>query len=241
MVAAVACAVGFFGVAITSWGTAVRDWPPFLRASDEYPPDVAHTIERLWLAPTFTRTVMGDPASVPLALLLKFVDTPDVAAGVARHLGLTTYDVTTLGGDWYEAGDGNRTRGVYHVLMRDGARRVILSWGRHRSPIVGAIGGSALTRLEFADPDGRTAPHLVVNVIVDNAIAAGVTRPIVLLFGWLVDRKLAEAFRTATAAARWAHEQPADFCAWLDGAVAAERRADVREVFRECAGAARAD
>jgi hypothetical protein len=78
-------------------------------------------------------------------------------------------------------------------------------------------------------------------VIVDNAVAAGVTRPILLLFGWLVDRKLAEAFRTATAAARWAHEHPADFCAWLDSAVAIDRRANLRDVFGECAGAARAD
>ena len=68
MLVAVACAVGLLGVAVKSWSTAVRDWPPFLRASAEYPPDIADRIERLWLAPTFTRTVSGDPASVPLAL-----------------------------------------------------------------------------------------------------------------------------------------------------------------------------
>ena len=234
MLVAMACVVGFLGVAVTSWSTAVRDWPPFLRASAEYPPDIATTIERLWLAPTFTRTVAGDPASVPLALLLKFVDTPDVAAGVARHLGLTTYDVITLGADWYEAGDGNRTHGVYRVLMRDGGRRVILSWGTHRSPIVGAISGSALTRLEFADDEGRTVQRLVVNVIVDNRLAAGITRPILLLFGRLVDRKLAEAFRTVSAAALWAQANPDHFCGWLDGAVATERRAELRDVFDQC-------
>jgi hypothetical protein len=229
-----ACAVGCFGVTVTSGGTAIRDWPPFLRASDAYPSDIADTIERLWHAPTFTRTVIGDPASVPLALLLKFVDTPDVAAGVARHLGLTTYDVTMLGGDWYEAGDGNRTRGLYHVLMRDGGRRVILSWGSHRSTIVGAIGGSALTRLEFADDDGRTVQRLVVNVIVDNPVAAGITRPILLLFGGLVDRKLAEAFRVLSAVVLWAHANPDHFCGWLGGAVATERRAELRDVFKQC-------
>lgn len=239
MLCAVACAVAL-SAAVTAWATAVRDWPPFLRGSGEYPPDIAETIGRLWLAPTFTRTVTAEAASVPLAVFLKFVDAPDVTADLARHLGLTTYDVTVLGGDWYEAGDGNRTHGVYHVLMRDGARRVILSWGTHRSTIVGAIGGSALTRLELADQDGRTAQRLVVNVIVDNALAAGVTRPILLLFGWLVDRKLAEAFRTATAAAQWAHEHPADFCAWLDSAVAADRRVELRDAFGQCAGAARA-
>ena len=240
MLVAVACAVGLLGVAVKSWSTAVRDWPPFLRASAEYPPDIADRIERLWLAPTFTRTVSGDPASVPLALLLKFVDTPDVAAGVARHLGLTTYDVTTLGGDWYEAGDGNRTHGIYRVVMRDGGRRVILSWGSHRSSIVGAIGGSALTRLDFTDDDGRTMQRLVVNVIVDNPLAAGITRPILLLFGGLVDRKLAEAFRTVSAAASWAQANPDGFCGWLDGAVVTERRAALRDVFEQCE-AGRAD
>ena len=110
----------------------------------------------------------------------------------------------------------------------------MLSSGTHRSGIVGTIGGSALTRLEFGDEAGRTSQRLVVNVIVDHGLVAGVTRPLLLLFGSLVDRKLSEAFRTATAAAVWAHENRTDFCGWLNGAVASERRAELGDVFAEC-------
>jgi hypothetical protein len=139
-----------------------------------------------------------------------------------------------LGDDWYAADDGDAARGVYLVLLRDGGRRVILSWGTHRGSILGAVSGSALTRLEFADDGGRAAQRLVVNVIIDNGVAAGLTRTILPLFAWFVDRKLAEGFRTTAAAAAWAHTKPDEFCAWLGGALAADRRSELLDVFDEC-------
>jgi len=51
----------------------------------------------------------------------------------------------------------------------------------------------------------RTTQRLVVNAIIDNGIAAGITRPFLLLFGWFGNRKLTEAFRNTAAAAEWAH------------------------------------
>jgi hypothetical protein len=222
-----------------SSGSEARQWPPFLRASDEYPAHVANAVRRLWADATFTRTVSAEPVPVPLAFYLRFVDTPDVTAAAARHLGLTTYDVRVLGGDWYEADDGNRTHGVYHVLVRDGARRVVVSWGTHSGSLLGTIGGSALSRLEFAEDGGQATQRLMVNAIIDNGLVAGMTRPILLLFGWLVDRKLGEAFRTAAAVAQWAHAKPDAFCAWLDSAFADERRDDILKVFGECVEADR--
>lgn len=224
----------------SSPGAGARDWPPFLRARSEYPADLANTVKRLWIDPTFTRTVSAEPVPVPLASYLRFVDVPDVTAAAARHLGLTTYDVRALGAEWYEADDGNRTRGVYRVLARDGGQRVVVSWGTHHGSILGTIGGSALTRLEFADERGRATPRLVVNAIIDNGLVAGMTRPILLLFGWFVDRKLGEAFRTAATVAVWAHEDPREFCAWLGTTFAGDRRANIVEVFGECAPAERA-
>lgn len=224
--------------ALASLGSTPRDWPPFLRASAEYPVPIADTIRRLWSDATFTRTVNAESAPVPLSFYLRFVDTPDVAAAAARHLGLTTYDVKPLGDDWYEAGDGNRTHGVYRVLARAGARRVVLSWGTHRSSILGTIGGSALTQLEFADDGERATQRLVVNAIIDNGIVAGMTRPVLAVFGWLVDRKLTEAFRTATTAAAWAHANPDEFCVWLRGAIPGARHAEILAVFGECVEAA---
>jgi hypothetical protein len=118
--------------------------------------------------------------------------------------------------------------------VRDGGRRIVRSWGTHHGSIFGTIGGSALTRLELGDDAGRVTQRLVVNVIVDNGLAASVTRPILFLFGGFVDRKLTEAFRTAAAAAAWAHARPEEFCAWLSGAVTDPRRAELRDVFAEC-------
>jgi len=226
-------------VAVTALGSVPRDWPPFLPAGDDYPADLANAVRRLWTEATFTRTVKAAPAPVPLSSYLRFVDAPDVTAAAARHLGLTTYDVKVLGDDLYEADDGNRTRGVYRVLVRDGARRVILSWGTHHGSILGTIGGSALTQLTLAGDGEGLEQRLDANVIIDNGILARITRPALLLFGSFVDRKLTEAFRTAAAAAAWAHANPDDFCAWLDGALTADRRTELRDVFDECVGGGR--
>lgn len=234
--ATVVGAITVLTLAVTALGAGTGDWPPFLRPSDEYPAPIANAVTRLWTDATFTRTVTAEPAPVPLSFYLRFVDAPDVTAAAARHLGLTTYDVRPLGDDWYEAGDGNRTRGVYRVLVRDGARRVIVSWGTHHGSILGTVGGSALTQLEFGDDGERATQRLDVNVIIDHGLVAGVTRPILLLFGWLVDRKLTEAFRTATAAAAWARAKPEEFCAWLLDAFPGERRAELLDVFEECVG-----
>jgi hypothetical protein len=220
----------------TSVGSAPADWPPFLRPRAEYPAQITKAVERLWSDATFTRTVSAAPAPVPLPFYLRFVDAPDVTAAAARHLRLTTYEVTVLGDDWYEANDGHGgASGVYRVLMRDGGRRVLLSWGAHRGSILGTVGGSALTRLEFADAGGRVTQRLVVNVIIGNALAARISRPILAVFGRFVDRKLAEAFRTAASAAAWAHAKPDDFCAWLGRTFTGARRAELLGVFDQCA------
>ena len=233
--AALVSATALLALMLTSPGAAPRDWPPFLGASDEYPADIASAVGRLWTDATFTRTVRGEPAPMPLAFYLRFVDAPDLTAAAARHLGLTTYHIKVRGDDWYEVDSGGGAHGVYRVLLRDGGRRVILSWGSHRGSILGTVGGSALTRLDFADDRGRAAQQLAVNVIIDNGVAASLTRTIVPVFGWFVDRKLTEAFRTTAAAAAWAHTKPDEFCAWLHGALAADRRQALMDVFHECA------
>jgi hypothetical protein len=234
-VATVVFVTALLALTVTSLGSAPRDWPPFLRASNEYPAQIASAVRRLWTDATFTRTVSTDPAPVPLSFYLRFADAPDLTAAAARHLRLTTYDVKLLGDDWYEADDGHGAHGVYRVLLRDGGRRVVVSWGSHRGSILGTVGGSALTRLEFADDRGRAAQRLAVNVIIDNGVAAGITRTILPLFGWFVDRKLTEGFRTTAAAAAWAHAKRDEFCAWLGGALAADRRSELLDVFDECA------
>ena len=232
---AVVCTMAFLSLAVSSLASAPPDWPPFLRGKEAYPAPIVSAVERLWVDATFMRTVRAEPAPVPLSSYLRFVDAPDVTAAAARHLGLTTYHVKVLGNDRYEADDGHGgAHGVYRVLAREGGRRVLLSWGSHRGSILGTVSGSALTRLEFADEGSRATQGLTVNVIIDNGVAASVARPVLLLFGWFVDRKLEEAFRTAASAAAWAHTKPEEFCPWLDGALTGDRRAELRDIFAEC-------
>jgi hypothetical protein len=231
--AVVVCVVTLAALAVPSSGAAPRAWPPFLHARQEYPPEIADAARRLWVDATFMRTVTAEAARVPLAFYLRFVDTPDVAAAAARHLHLTTYEVRVRGDDWYETSGGG-ARGVYRVLVRDGGRRVMLSWGTHRGSILGTIGGSALTQLEFGEAGGRVTQRLVVNAIIDSGVLARLARPVLLLFGGFVDRKLTEAFQTTATAAAWAHANPGEFCAWLDGRVTGTRRAELVEVFDEC-------
>jgi hypothetical protein len=233
-VATVACAMTVLTAAVTPLGSTPRSWPPFLHAREEYPPQIANAVSRLWIDATFTRTVSADPVPVPLSFYLRFIDMPDVAASAARHLRLTTYDVKVRGDDWYEATDGDAAHGVYRVLARDGGRRIVLSWGTHRGSIFGSVGGSALTQLEFGESADHVTQRLAVNVIIDNGIVASISRPFLLLFGWFVDRKLTEAFQTTAAAAAWAHAKPDEFCAWLDQTVTDDRRAEVLDMFDEC-------
>jgi hypothetical protein len=108
--------------------------------------------------------------------------------------------------------------------------------GTHRGSILGTIGGSALTQLEFGAAGGRLTQRLVVNAIIDDWIVAGLARPFLRLFGRFVDRKLTEAFQTTATAAAWASADPAAFCAWLDRMVTGRRRAEVLGTFEECDG-----
>lgn len=228
-------AAGLAVLVVGSARAAPRDWPPFLPASDEYSGETARAITRLWKAPTFSREVRAAPAPVPPEFYLRFVDAPDLTAAAARHLGLADYDVEVLGDDWYEADDHDGAHGVYHVLLRDGGRRVILSWGTHRGAILGTVAGSALTRLDFSGDAGRTTQGLGVHVIMDNAVAARLTRTMLPVFGWLVDRKLTEGFRTTSHVAAWAHDKPDEFCTWFRDALTPARRTELAGAFDECA------
>ena len=105
--ATIVCTVTFLVFAVTSFGSVPGDWPPFLRAGEDYPAPITSAVKRLWTDATFTRTVNADPAPVPLSFYLRFIDAPDVTAAAARHLGLTTYRVKVLGYDYHEADDGH--------------------------------------------------------------------------------------------------------------------------------------
>lgn len=202
-------------VLATARADAAAGWPPFLPPRATFAAGVVAAVERVWSDPTLSRTVEAKPADVPFAVYSAFLDTPDVTAAAARHLGLAKYEVRMLDEDWYEADDRDGARGVYRVLIREPMRRVILSWGTHTGAVLGTIGGSALTLLDFEDRGGTTAQRLEAHILIENRIAAALARLLIVVFGHIADRKLEEGFRVSAGVAEWAVKRPSEFCDWL--------------------------
>jgi hypothetical protein len=202
-------------VAAAARADATTRWPPFLPPDAGFPPGVVASVERIWRDPSLSRSVEGPVARVPFGAYAAFVDFPDVTAAAARHLGVARYEVRVLDDDWYQADDHAGARGVYRVLVRDGTRRVILSWGSHTGAVLGTLSGSALTVLDFEDRGTVTGQRLQAYVLIENRFAAALARLLIVAFGHVADRKLGEGFRVSARVAEWATEQPEAFCAWL--------------------------
>ncbi len=211
-------------------------WPAFLEPRDAFSADVVATIEHVWNESTFTRTVHSG-VYVPFAVYAAFVDTPDVTAAAARFRKSARYEVTPLGNERYLADDGDGARGQYQVLRREPKRRVILSWGQH-SGLLGTVKGSALSVLDL-EPQGNAVDQtLTVYVRIENRVAAGLARLLIVLFGGIADRKLSEGFRVTAGVAEWAVDRPDEFCAWLtQEPLRQERRERILVVLRSCAAA----
>jgi hypothetical protein len=212
-------------------------WPPFLASPVAFPADVADAVRHVWMEPTLHRTLDGLRAGVPIDVYVAFMDTPDVTAAAARFLGLARYDVTAVGNDVYRAADGEGADGFYRVLVPEGRRRVVLSWGEHSSRLLGVIRGSALTVLDTEPDAGGVRQHLTVYVRIDNTVAAFLAKLLLPLFGRLVDRKLAEGTEVTAAVARWALRDPSSFCAWLArSGIPAIRRERAAGTIAGCGG-----
>ncbi len=220
---------------LTAASNSGRDWPPFLPGREAFSPAIVDGIERVWTDPTLVRRVQGPSAHVPADLYAAFVDAPDVTAAAARLLKLAEYEVRVVERDWYVADDHTGARGLYHVLLREPGRRVILSWGEHSGSILGTIGGSALSVLEFEEHDGAIEQRIEAYVRIENRAAAVLARLLIPLFGGVADRKLTEGFAVTAKVARWAVERPAEFCRWLRAdPLPPERRERLLGLIADC-------
>jgi len=198
------------------------EFPPFLPEPERFPPEIRSEIASVWRHHTLTRAVSGRPAHAPLELFRLFVDRPEVTAAASRHLALAKFRVRQLGSDLYEAEDGEGAEGTYRVLVRDTYRRVILTWGRHSSRILGRITGASLTLLTFmpetgADGAPRIAQRVETFVRIDNVLVAFFARILLPLYSGYADRKITQTFNVTAPVSEWAHEDPKTFCQWLGG------------------------
>lgn len=210
-------------------------WPPFLPDPARFTDNVAEAVERVWVDPTFSRTVQGRPVRAPRALYAALLDTPEITAAAARARQLSRDDVQPLGGEWYAARDHQGAHGVYVVLERSDTRRVILSWGEHAGGLLGTIHGSALTVLSLESSGNAVHPSLTAHVRIENRVAAALARVFLVVFGGVADRRLRETFEVAAAVAEWAAAAPDESCGWLLQTPAApERRERILSALPPC-------
>jgi len=153
------------------------------------------------------------------------LDHPDFAASIARALKLGEYRVTPLE-DGYWGDDNRGAQGTIRVLHADGGRRLFHLEGRYDPRGLPAIAGQLLVLLEFRHAedgeggsvvDSSLTGHVRIDTPVVGVIAqvvGALSRPLVER---AVERKVRRFFRTAARVSRWAHDEPEQLVAALDG------------------------
>jgi hypothetical protein len=199
---------------------------PLPIATSELPGAARARAESVLARSIFAQRVSGIRYASREDVFRFLLDHPDFAAGVARALRVGEYRLRRLDDDAYWGDDKRGATGVLRVLYSDDRRRLYHLEGRYERKWLPTIEGQLLVLLEFrheADETGRTAVEqsLTGHVRIDTplvgtlALALGaVSRPLVER---AVERKVRRFFNTVARVSRWAHDEPEQLAAALDG------------------------
>jgi hypothetical protein len=153
------------------------------------------------------------------------LDHPDFAASVARALHVGEYRVFARDDDYW--GDDNRgATGVIRVLFADEHSRLYHLEGRYEQRWLPTVEARLLVLLEFrheSDEAGGTIVEqsLTGHVRIDTPMVGGLAQALGALSRPLVERaverKVRRFFRTVARVTRWAHDEPEQLAAALDG------------------------
>jgi hypothetical protein len=153
------------------------------------------------------------------------LDHPDFAATVARVLRLGEYRVTPRE-DGYWGDDNRGAKGMMHVLFADDSRRLYYLEGRYERPLVPTIQGRILVLLEFHHEPSELGGTEVIqgltgHVRIDTALVGAAAHLLGILSRSLVERaverKVQRFFGTVARVSRWAHDEPDQLMAALEG------------------------
>jgi hypothetical protein len=177
-------------------------------------------------ASVFAQRVTGIRHESREAVFRYLLDHPDFAAAVARALRLGEYRITPLEEDGYWADDNRGATGVVRVLYADESRRLFHLEGRYERRRLPTLEGQILVLLEFhhgEDERGRgiVESSLTGHVRVDTPLVGAVAQMVAALSRPLVERaverKVRRFFQTVARVSRWAHDEPEQLAAALDG------------------------
>ena len=153
------------------------------------------------------------------------LDHPDFAAAVVRALRLGQYRVDARD-DWYWGDDSRGARGMIRMLYTDEGRRLYHLEGMYEGRGLPTIQGRMLVLIEFQhedDPAGGTrveasvTGHIRLDTPLVGAfaqVATTLARPVVER---AAERKVRRFFATVARVSRWAHDEPEQVWAALEG------------------------
>jgi len=202
-----------------------RDTPPLGVPVDALAPPARARADVVLASTVFAHRVGGIRHQSREDVFRFLLDHPDFAAAVARALRLGQYRVSPRE-DGYWGDDSRGATGMIRILHADDERRLFHLEGRYQRGVFPAIEGQLLVLLEFrheADDQGGTVVestltgYLRLDTPLVGAIAqvaGALSRPLVER---AVERKVRRFFGTVARLSRWAHDQPEQLLAGLDG------------------------
>jgi hypothetical protein len=173
----------------------------------------------------FAHRITGLRARSRESVFRFLLDHPHFAAAVARALRLGRYHVEPRD-DGYWGDDSRGARGMIRMLYADEGRRLYHLEGTYEGHRLPTIQGRMLVLIEFQhqdDPTGGTRVEASVtgHVRLDTPLVGTVAHLVATLarptVERAVERKVRRFFGTVARVSRWAHDQPEQFWAALEG------------------------
>lgn len=230
---ALGVALGLSAMPVAGWAEPEEPAPVPVVTLDALPLEIPLTAlsepgrtraEAVLARSIFAQRVTGIRYRSRDAVFRFLLDHPDFAASVARALRVGEYRITSHP-DGYWGDDNRGAKGLIRILYADDHRRLYHLEGRYERGLMPTIEGQILVLFEFRHDDTEDGSvvdssltgHIRIDTPVVGALAQVVstlTRPLVER---AVERKIRRFFDTVARVSRWAHDEPEQLAAALDG------------------------
>lgn len=137
----------------------------------------------------------------------------EVAAAIARNLGLAKYRIRRLAQGFFYGDDGEGARGYIELLYADATSRIYFSQGRYESKLLPAVTGAALVIFSLnpqtpeQDQEGLQIKFQAY-LKIDQRLLALLAKALRPFLGNVVDRKITKLFLVAGRASERLHHAP---------------------------------
>jgi hypothetical protein len=185
-------------------------------------------VKDVWENVTFEREVAAPLLNAPMPVYESIIDSPDILAAAANHLGLTdeSAELALDGGFELRSPDGSAA--WYRVLLHEPQRRVILSRG---TLVVSGlrVKAAVLGELKISSPNELIRQNLRVFVRIENPFISWFAHFVFTFLPTIADQELARGFWLTQGVTTWAASDPHGFCLWLSSRPSTARTRSVEQ------------